>query len=89
MCSTVKYIIGPRDRLTFAETETDSPWNTYMNLGLPPGPISNPGWASIRAALFPEAGNYLYFVLMDPATGEHFFSTNLAAHEAATARYLD
>jgi UPF0755 protein len=90
MCSTVVYVIGePRARLTYEETRIDSPWNTYMNAGLPLGPISNPGWASIHATLFPEAGNYLYFVLRNPETGEHHFSTNLADHEAATARYLD
>ncbi|MCL2187548.1 MAG: endolytic transglycosylase MltG [Defluviitaleaceae bacterium] len=89
MCSTVNYVIGPRDRLTYEETRIDSPWNTYVNPGLPIGPISNPGWASMRAAMFPEAGNYLFFVLRDPETGEHHFSTNFADHQAATARYLN
>jgi len=88
MCSTVVYTIGPRDRLTYAETRTESPWNTYLHPGLPLGPISNPGWASIRAAMMPTQGNYLFFVLRDPVTGEHFFSTNQAAHDAAALRYL-
>jgi UPF0755 protein len=89
MCSTVNYTIGPRERLTLEETRTESPWNTYMNPGLPIGPISNPGWASIHAALHPEAGNYLFFVLRDPISGAHHFSTNLADHNAAAARYLN
>jgi UPF0755 protein len=89
MCSTVNYTIGPRDRLTYEETRTESPWNTYLHPGLPVGPISNPGWASIHAAMYPEAGNYLFFVLRDPVTGEHHFSTNLADHNAASSRYLD
>jgi UPF0755 protein len=88
MCSTVNYTIGPRERLTIEETQIDTPWNTYVHAGLPVGPISNPGWASIEAALFPTAGNYLFFVLRDPVTGEHAFNTTLAAHNAATARYL-
>ncbi|MCL2501255.1 MAG: endolytic transglycosylase MltG [Defluviitaleaceae bacterium] len=89
MCSTVNYTIGPRDRLTYEETRTESPWNTYINPGLPIGPIGNPGWASIRAAMFPDPGNFLFFVLRDPATGEHHFSTTLAEHNAAAARYLN
>ncbi|MCL2203478.1 MAG: endolytic transglycosylase MltG [Defluviitaleaceae bacterium] len=91
MCSTVSYTIGPRDRLrlTYEELQTDSPWNTYLFTGLPIGPISNPGWASIHAAMFPEPGNYLFFVVRDWVTGEQFFSTNQADHDAAAARYLD
>jgi UPF0755 protein len=89
MCSTVNYTIGPRERLTVEETLTDTPWNTYLVPGLPVGPISNPGWASIYAAMYPEPGNYLFFVLRDPTTGEHFFSTNLADHNAAVGRYLN
>jgi UPF0755 protein len=89
MCSTVNYTIGPRDRLTLEETQTDSPWNTYLHNGLPIGPISNPGWASIRAVMFPADNQYLFFVLRDPATGAHHFSTNLADHNAAVARYLN
>ena len=88
MCSTVVYTIGPRDVLTIAETQIDTPWNTYMVDGLPIGPISNPGWASIYAALFPSDTNYLFFVLRDPLTGEHHFSATYAEHSAATARYL-
>jgi UPF0755 protein len=89
MCSTVNYTIGPRDRLTNEETLTESPWNTYLHPGLPVGPISNPGWASIHAVMYPESSNYLFFVRRDPVTGEHHFSTNLADHNAAVARYLD
>jgi UPF0755 protein len=89
MCSTVMYTIGPRARLTYEETLTDSPWNTYLHAGLPPGPISNPGLAAIRAALMPAPGNYLFFVLRDINTGEHFFSRTLAEHNLAVSRYLD
>ena len=81
MCSTVVYFMDiRRDRLTNADTRVWSPYNTYMNPGLPIGPIGNPGRASIEAALWPSEGPYLFFVLEDPATGRHFFSTNFADH---------
>ena len=88
MCSTVVYAMGiRRDRLTFADTRnTISPYNTYLNAGLPIGPIGNPGIASIEAALWPTQGNYLFFVLRDPVTGEHSWNTNFAAHSAAAAQ---
>ena len=88
MCSTVVYAMGiRRDRLTFADTRnTISPYNTYLNPGLPIGPIGNPGIASIEAALWPTTGNYLFFVLRDPATGEHSWNTTFAAHSAAAAQ---
>ena len=88
MCSTVSYVLDVRrDRLTYTDLEVDSPFNTYRHHGLPLGPIANPGRASILAALNPEEGDYLFFVLMNPATGEHFFSTNFETHQAAAARY--
>lgn len=55
--------------------ETDTPYNTRMNIGLPPTPICNPGLASINAALNPESSSYYYYAL-DTATGAHRFFTN-------------
>jgi len=88
MCSTVVYAMGiRRDRLTIADTRnTISPYNTYLNAGLPIGPIGNPGRASIEAALWPTSGSYLFFVVEDPVTGRHFWSTNFRDHSAAAAR---
>jgi len=88
MCSTVVYAMGiRRDRLTIADTQnTISPYNTYLNDGLPIGPIGNPGRASIEAALWPSSGPYLFFVVEDQASGRHYFSTNFAAHSAAANR---
>jgi UPF0755 protein len=61
------------------------PYNTYRIRGLPPGPISNPGEASLKAALFPAAVPYRYFVCKN--NGTHQFSTTQAEHDRAVAVY--
>jgi UPF0755 protein len=88
MCSTVMYALGvPRDRLLYSDLEIISPYNTYNNLGLPIGPIANPGAAAIEASLYPENHNYLYFVLKDTETGAHEFNATLDDHNAAKNKY--
>lgn len=62
-----------------------SPYNLYLNKGLPPTAIANPGKASIEAALQPESTNY-YFYVLNPATQRHIFSRTLAEHNAAMSR---
>ena len=70
-----------------SDLDRDDPYNTYRYAGLPPGPIANPGLASINAALRPAASGALYFVLRPDGSGAHEFSNNIAAHEAATGKY--
>jgi UPF0755 protein len=70
-----------------SDLASDHPYNTYRHAGLPPGPIANPGLASLKAALKPAETDALYFVLRPDGSGGHQFSNNMAAHEAAIARY--
>jgi UPF0755 protein len=62
-------------------------YNTYTHIGLPPGPIANPGVESLTAALHPAATAYLYFVARPDAPGSHHFSATLAEHEKAVAAF--
>jgi len=83
---TVQYATGNERRaLTRADLRIDHPYNTYRNVGLPPGPIASPGLAAIEAALDPAPVQYLYFVAMDDT--HHHFSATIAEHNAAVARY--
>lgn len=86
--ATVAYANGLSGEVwtTSAQRDIDSPYNTYANTGLPPGPIGNPGQATIDAALHPADGPWLYWVVVNLKTGETVFSTTLAEHNAATER---
>ena len=79
---TIQYIIedGPR-RLLNRDLRIDSPYNTYKNKGLPPGPINSPGAQSLKAALYPEENEYLFFVAR--GDGYHTFTTNEKDHNNA------
>jgi UPF0755 protein len=79
---TIQYIIedGPR-RLLNRDLRIDSPYNTYKHKGLPPGPINSPGAQSLKAALYPEENEYLFFVAR--GDGYHTFTTNEKDHNNA------
>jgi UPF0755 protein len=78
-CATIQYILKtPKERLDENDLKIDSPYNTYLYKGLPPGPICNPGLDSIMAALEPEEEDYLYFVLGE--NGRHIFSKTYQEH---------
>lgn len=84
-CATVEFALGVhKARLTYRDLEVQSPYNTYRHVGLPPGPIGNPGLASLEAALFPSATPYLYFVAR--GDGTHIFSRTNKEHNAAKRR---
>lgn len=82
-CATVQYIIKERKPvLSFDDIKIDSPYNTYINKGLPVGPISSPGKASMLAALYPIESDYYFFVV--DSSGNHVFSRTLEEHNLAT-----
>ncbi|MBO0774591.1 MAG: endolytic transglycosylase MltG, partial [Actinobacteria bacterium] len=67
------------------QLKVNSPYNTYQHTGLPPGPIDSPGDAAIRAALHPAAGNWLYFVTVNPKTGQTEFTSDPAVFQQLRA----
>jgi UPF0755 protein len=78
---TVQYALGGhRERVLYKDLEVDSPYNTYRNPGLPPGPIGNPGRASLEAAVAPDSTPYLYFFWIGDSLGTHTFSETYEEH---------
>ena len=86
---TIVYALKATDsytgRLRYRDLKLDSPYNTYLYPGLPPGPIANPGRASLEAALYPEDADYLYFVSRND--GSHQFSRTYREHVNAVNTY--
>ncbi len=87
--STIHYMFKERGRAgtTDAQRETKSPYNTYLNTGLPPAPINSPGVAAIEAAMNPAEGPWVYFVTVDPSTGETKFATTFEEHQQNVAQF--
>lgn len=81
-CATVQYILGEnKPVLSVSDTQIESPYNTYKYTGLPVGPIANAGADCIKAALYPEKTDALYFVLGE--NGKHIFSKTYEDHQKA------
>lgn len=88
MCSTVQYALEKRTaNLSYDDLAVESPYNTYKYAGLPAGPISSPGEASIRAAFQPEEHDYYFFVVSDLENGSHAFSATAGEHANNKAKY--
>lgn len=87
-CATIQYLFDkPRPKIYDRDLQIKSPYNTYRNDGLPPGPISNPGKAALKAALAPVDNDYLYFLLKPD--GSHYFSQTYGEHLRAKKKYID
>lgn len=93
-CATVEYVITEElgkehpKFLTYDDLKIKSPYNTYLNRGLPPSPICNPGEVALEAAFHPAETDYLYFLLKNAETGEHYFSKRYSEHTQAKQIYL-
>jgi len=87
---TVQYAIGHdeyqntwwKSPLSLIDLQIDSPYNTYLNPGLPPGPISNPSQKALRAVAFPEKSPYFYFRAACDESGNHVFAETFEEHQA-------
>ncbi len=87
-CATVQYLLPkPKQKLLEKDLLISSPYNTYLNKGLPPGPISNPGRAAIAAVYAPQETDALFFVLKPD--GSHHFAATYKDHNNAKKMYLD
>ncbi|MBI2450741.1 MAG: endolytic transglycosylase MltG [Parcubacteria group bacterium] len=85
--ATINYITNGKNlKIPLEETKIKSPYNTYLNKGLPLGPIASPGLESIEAAVFPEKTEFWYY--LSKPTGEIIFSKTLEEHNIAKVKYL-
>jgi uncharacterized YceG family protein len=86
--ATVRYATGNFDEpVKESELQSSSPYNTYVNPGLPPGPIGNPGLASIEAAAKPTKDDFLFYVIKPGTCGEHVFTASEEEFNEAVAAY--
>jgi UPF0755 protein len=80
--ATVQYLFDkPKDRLFDKDLQTKSPYNTYLNGGMPPGPIASPSLASIQAALYPADTKYMYYVTKKDGSKGHLFAETFQGHQ--------
>lgn len=94
-CATVVYIMTEEEglpkpnRIFYSDLERESPYNTYIFEGLPPGAISNPGSVSLNGAFYPDQTDYIYFVVDDIELGTHSFSSSYEDFEKNKNKYLE
>lgn len=85
--ATVQYLLDrPKERLFYKDLKVKSPYNTYLNKGLPPGPIASPSLRSIEAALNPEASEYLFYVTKKDGSSGHLFAKTYKEHQQNIAK---
>jgi UPF0755 protein len=86
-CATLAYILGvDKKQYTLEDTQIDSPYNTYRRDGLPPGPIGNPSLEAIKAALYPQTSDYLFF--LNGHDGNTYFAKTYQEHLTNKDKYL-
>ncbi|WNR47004.1 endolytic transglycosylase MltG [Paenibacillus roseipurpureus] len=80
--ATIQYLFDkPKERLLEKDLQIQSPYNTYLNTGLPPGPIASPSLASMKAAIYPEETNYVFYVTKKDGTKGHLFAETFEEHK--------
>ncbi len=80
--ATIQYLLDKqKERLLEVDLKVKSPYNTYLNQGLPPGPIAAPSLKSIEAALYPDQTDYLYYVTKKDGTNTHLFAETYSQHQ--------
>lgn len=80
--ATIQYLLDkPKEKLTENDLKVDSPYNTYRNPGLPPGPIASPSLKSIEAALYPADTDYFYYVTKKDGSNRHLFAATYKQHQ--------
>lgn len=87
-CATLMFFLEDVEdiiRLTFAHLEEESPYNTYIHEGLPPGPIASPGRSAMESTVFPAEHEYIFFVIRDDGTRGHYFAVTYQEHLANNA----
>lgn len=87
-CATLAYILkSNKRRFSYADTQVKSPYNTYLHKGLPPGPICNPGLSAIKAAIYPQKTDYLYF--LSTKEGKTIYAKTYEEQLANEKKYLE
>lgn len=80
--ATIQYLLDKqKERLLEGDLKVESPYNTYLQVGLPPGPIASPSYKSIEAALYPDETDYLYYVTKKDGTNSHLFAVTYSQHQ--------